>query len=177
MRRTVMERVPSGVAGSRLPAPARCFSRKPLWRMRTWPLRSMRKLVGMAWTPNWRGDRAFGIVFDAKIDRRLLQEGVGECALLVDVHGENDEAILGVALLQFVHPRKGLQAGRAPGGPEVDQDDLAGKRLEQRPAGRGHGRRGRGGAGGCQCGRRRRRTSVSQRERNGILRRTADSLV
>jgi len=69
---------------------------------------------------------------------------------LVDVDGDDHEAVAGVLLLQRIHPGEGLQAGAAPGGPEVDQDDFAVKRVEQRPARRGlRGRnRGRADAGG-----------------------------
>ena len=88
------------------------------------------------------GDRPFGVVLDAEFRGDLLEEGIGERAVLVEVDGDDDEALFRVLLLELVHPRERLKAGRAPGRPEIDQDDLAVQGLEQGPVGRGRGRQG-----------------------------------
>ena len=129
----------------------------------------------MAWTSNWRATLPAGSNSTRNFAGRLAEEGVGERAVLVEVDREDHEPLPAVLALQLVHPWEGLQAGRAPGGPEVDQDDLAGVGVEHRPAGRGLGgrRRGRahaGGGQGCEGGQdeESRGASRSPRSNDGI---------
>ena len=60
-------------------------------------------------------------------ERRIVvtQEVFRIAAIVIDIDGKHDEAVGGVALLKFVHPRKGLVARIAPRRPEIEIDNLA----------------------------------------------------
>src|ERR1039457_4808983 len=54
--------------------------------------------------------------------------GVGTC--VINVHGNNDEAVLAEFALHPVHPGKRLATGRAPRGPEVKIDHSPAKFIQ-----------------------------------------------
>src|ERR1035437_3870974 len=93
------------------------------------------------------GDVAARVVDDLQSAVHGREEGLGPLALAIEVHGD-DRQVPQVDLLELFHEREGQLAGAAPGGPEVEIDDLAaigadveprrlGSLRDQRPARRG----------------------------------------
>jgi len=67
---------------------------------------------------------ALRIELNSEAGMESLQELLGVGPIVIKADGNHSQTLVLVGILHCLHPRKGLPAGRAPGCPEVQIDDL-----------------------------------------------------
>ena len=74
-----------------------------------------------------RHQRLLRVVDGRERGLKPVDKGAVSRGILVDADGQDDEAPWGIGRVELGIKRERRLAGRAPGGPEVDQDDLPGR--------------------------------------------------